>query len=224
MVAILLGPPGVGKGTQGDRLVKALGWQKVATGDLLRAARREGSELGRKAQSYMDAGDLVPDDLIVELVKEKLAGLPADAGVLFDGFPRTVPQAEALDAALPSVDRKVDVVILFEAPADVLHQRISGRRFSPDSGRIYNIYFDPPEEEGVCDEAGTPLVHRDDDQPETVARRLEVYRKQTEPLVEYYEEASAPLLRIDGDQEMQEVQSDLRSALAREVGIEVEGA
>lgn len=224
MVAILLGPPGVGKGTQGDRLVKALGWQKVATGDLLRAARREGSELGRKAQSYMDAGELVPDDLIVELVKEKLAALPADAGVLFDGFPRTVPQAEALDAALPSVDRRVDVVILFEAPADVLHQRISGRRFSPDSGRIYNIYFDPPEEEGVCDEAGTPLVHRDDDQPETVARRLEVYRKQTEPLVEYYEDSAAPLLRIDGDQGMQEVQNDLRSALAREVGIEVEGA
>lgn len=118
----------------------------------------------------------------------------------------------------------MDVVILFEAPADVLHQRISGRRFSPDSGRIYNIYFDPPEEEGVCDEAGTPLVHRDDDQPETVARRLEVYRKQTEPLVEYYEDSAAPLLRIDGDQGMQEVQNDLRSALAREVGIEVEGA
>ena len=224
MVAILLGPPGVGKGTQGDRLVKSLGWQKVATGDLLRAARREGTELGRKAQSYMDAGELVPDDLIVELVKEKLAGLPADAGVLFDGFPRTVPQAEALDAALPSVDRKVDVVILFEAPADVLHQRISGRRFSPDSGRIYNIYFDPPKEEGICDEAGTSLVHRDDDQPETVARRLEVYRKQTEPLVEYYEHSSSPLIRIDGDQEMHEVQSDLRAGLAREVGIEVDGA
>ncbi|TVR65220.1 MAG: adenylate kinase [Gemmatimonadales bacterium] len=221
MVAILLGPPGVGKGTQGDRLVRALGWQKIATGDLLRAARREGTELGRKAQEYMEAGNLVPDELIVELVKEKLAALSPDTGVLFDGFPRTVPQAEALDAALPSVDRKVGVVILFDAPADVLHKRISGRRSSPDSGRVYNIYFDPPKVEGICDETGSALIHRDDDQPETVARRLEVYRKQTQPLVEYYDESQATLLRIDGDQEMSEVQGDLHAALAREAGIEV---
>lgn len=221
MVVILLGPPGVGKGTQGDKLLADLGWEKLATGDLLRAARREGTELGKKAQVYMNAGELVPDELIVAMVEEKLAGLPAETGVLFDGFPRTVPQAEALAQVLPKVDRELDAVVLFEAPDEVLHKRISGRRHSPDSGRIYNVYFDPPQEEGVCDEAGTPLVHREDDKPETVSRRLRVYREQTEPLVAHYQASETPVLVVDGDQEMEEVQAELRQLLGKTLGIEV---
>ncbi len=224
MVVILLGPPGVGKGTQGDKLLEDLQWEKIATGDLLRAARREGTELGKEAQSYMDAGELVPDDVIVAMVEEKLASLPAETGVLFDGFPRTVPQARELARVLPKVDRELDAVILFEAPDQVLQKRISGRRHSPDSGRIYNIYFDPPEEEGICDEAGTALVHRDDDKPETVTRRLRVYREQTEPLVAHYRESETPVLMVDGDQEMDQVQADLRRVLSDTLGVEVSPA
>ena len=213
MVVILLGPPGVGKGTQGAMLAEDLEWDRLATGDLLREARRRGTELGRQAATYMDAGELVPDSLIVAMVRERLEEMPAERGVLFDGFPRTVPQAEALDEVLPQVDRQVDAVVLLEAPDEVLHKRISGRRHSPESGRVYNVYFDPPEEEGICDEAGTPLVHREDDHPETVARRLEVYRELTEPLVDYYEGSDAPVLRIDGDQTMEAVQASVRQTL-----------
>ncbi len=213
MVVVFLGPPGVGKGTQGAMLAEALDWDRLATGDLLREARRRGTELGRQAEEYMDAGELVPDSLIVAMVRERLEAMPARRGVLFDGFPRTLPQAEALDEVLPEVDRKVDAVVLLEAPDEVLHKRISGRRHSPESGRVYNIYFDPPEQEGICDEAGTPLVHREDDHPDTVTRRLEVYRELTEPLVDFYDASPAPVLRIDGNQEMDEVQASIRQAL-----------
>ena len=213
MVVILLGPPGVGKGTQGAMLAEALEWDRLATGDLLREAKRRGTELGRQAATYMDAGELVPDSLIVAMVQERLEAMPARRGVLFDGFPRTEPQAQALDRVLPEVGRQVDAVVLLEAPDEVLHKRISGRRHSPESGRVYNVYFDPPEQEGICDEAGTPLVHREDDHPETVARRLEVYRELTEPLVDYYEASDAPVLRIDGDQTMEAVQASVRQAL-----------
>jgi adenylate kinase len=221
---ILLGPPGVGKGTQGELLMEALGWERIATGDLLRAARREGTELGQKAQEYMDAGELVPDDLIVALVEERLEDLSSDTGVLFDGFPRTVPQAEALSEVLPRVGRELSGVVVFECPDEVLQKRISGRRHSPDSGRVYNVYFDPPETEGICDEAGTPLVHRKDDRPETVARRLEVYKEQTAPLIRHYEKSSTPVLRIDGDQSMDQVQTALRNALDQKLGVEGSGA
>lgn len=213
MVVIFLGPPGVGKGTQGDRLVNRHGWVKIATGDLLRAARREGTPLGKQAQDYMDRGELVPDDLIVAMVRELMEGLEPDTGVLFDGFPRTVPQAVALDEMLPQVGRQVDGILLLEAPEEVLFKRISGRRVSPE-GRTYNIYFDPPREDGVCDVSGSELMHRADDQPETVSRRLQVYHEQTAPLVAYYEGAPPPVLRIQGNQEMSAVESEIEGKLS----------
>jgi adenylate kinase len=223
MVVILLGPPGVGKGTQGARLVDDLGWVRIATGDLLREARRQGSDLGKEAQKYMDAGELVPDHLIVAMVREHLEGMDSDTGVLLDGFPRTVPQAVALDAMLPEVSRRVDGVLLFEADDEVLVKRISGRRSSPE-GRVYNIYFDPPKEEGICDVSGSPLIHREDDRPETVARRLEVYRDQTSPLVSYYDAAPTRVMRIDGDRSMEEVRGSVHEALRQELGVESGGA
>ena len=223
MVVILLGPPGVGKGTQGARLVDEVGWVRIATGDLLRAARREGTELGKRAQAYMDEGELVPDDLIVAMVREHLEKLDAGTTVLFDGFPRTVPQAVALDAMLPEVGRKVDGVLLFEAPDEVLVKRISGRRSSPE-GRVYNVYFDPPKVEGKCDVTGSELIHREDDRPETVERRLEVYRTQTSPLISYYDAAPTRVMRIRGDGEMEEVWAGVTDALAAELGVEVPGA
>lgn len=220
MVVILLGPPGVGKGTQGALLEEALDWERVATGDLLRNAVRQGSELGRKAQRYMEAGDLVPDSLIISLVRELLEGLPDERGVIFDGFPRTLAQAEALDEVLPEVGRRVDGVILLEAPDDVLVKRVSGRRSCPGCGRVYNVHFDPPITEGICDGCGARLEHRKDDAPETVAHRLEVYRELTEPLVAYYDKGDAPVLRVDGDRTVDEVTEEVRRILAAELGVE----
>ncbi|MEX2529729.1 MAG: adenylate kinase [Gemmatimonadota bacterium] len=221
MVVILLGPPGVGKGTQGAILAKDTGWERIATGDLLRAARRQGTELGTQARGYMDAGELVPDDLIVALVKERLEALDPNRGVILDGFPRTVPQAEALDRVLPEVSRRVDGVVLLQAPADVLVKRVAGRRTCPDCGRVYNVHFEPPAREGVCDACGSELTHRSDDQEETVARRLEVYEELTEPLVEHYRGTSAEVLAIDGDRPVDEVQERIRTGLRTQLGAEV---
>ena len=220
MVIVLLGPPGVGKGTQGALLAEAFGWERIATGDVLRAARREGTELGRKAQAFMDAGDLVPDDLIVAMVRERLEELPVDRGVIFDGFPRTVPQARELDAMLPELGRGIDGVVLLEAPEDVLVKRVSGRRSCPQCGRVFNVHFDPPVEERVCDECGARLVHRSDDEPDTVRRRLEVYKEQTEPLVEHYEGGAAPVLRVDGDGTLEAVRLSITAALAERLDVE----
>jgi adenylate kinase len=219
MVVILLGPPGVGKGTQGVLLAEALGWERLVTGDLLRAARREGTELGREAQAYMDAGDLVPDDLIVELVRQSLLGLGRETGVIFDGFPRTVPQAEALEEVVSEVGRRVDAVVVLEAPDDVLVKRIAGRRSCPDCGRVYNVHFDPPKREGICDECGARLDHREDDTPETVGHRLEVYRSQTRPLVAQYESGPAPVLRIDGEGAPDDVREAVWKAVAAELEV-----
>ncbi len=213
MVVILLGPPGVGKGTQGVRLSEELGWERISTGDLLRDARREGTPLGRRAQEYMDAGELVPDGLILDLVRETLGGLPEEQGIIFDGFPRTLAQAEALDGVLPEVGRQVDRVVVLEAPDEVLVRRISGRRMSP-AGYVYNVYFNPPRVPGRCDHTGEELEHRPDDKEETVRRRLEVYRAQTEPLVRFYEERPARVVRVDGDREMQQVLADVLDAVS----------
>jgi len=212
MVIVLLGPPGVGKGTQAVRLAEELYAAHVSTGDLLRAARREGTELGRKAQAFMDAGELVPDDLILDLVREHLGGIESDTSVLFDGFPRTTAQADGLGKVLTDVGRQVDGVVLFEAPDETLVKRLSGRRSCPDCGAVYNVYYNPPGAEDTCDRCGAALVHRADDAPETVGRRLEVYREQTAPLVSYYESESAPLVRLQADRPVDEVYADFRAS------------
>ena len=214
MVVILLGPPGVGKGTQGTRLAEATGAKHVATGDLLRAARREGTVLGKKAQAFMDKGELVPDQLIVDLVAEVVGQLDRQAGLVFDGFPRTVPQAEALERLLASAGRKVDAVLVLEADDEVLVKRMSGRRSCPKCAAVYNIHFSPPQRDGMCDKCGSALVQRADDNPTTVRHRLDVYRQETAPLVRHYETAGAPVRRVDSDRPLDDVQQAIRAALA----------
>ena len=213
MNVILLGPPGVGKGTQGVLLAEGKSWKHIATGDILRANRREGTPLGQEAQQYMDAGELVPDELIVAMVKETLAAMPAEQGVVFDGFPRTVPQAEALDLALDQLARKVDRVVVLEADDEVLVKRIAGRRSCPDCGSVFNIYANAPAEEGLCDKCKASLVHRADDNPETVQNRLDVYKAQTEPLIRFYEGREGVVARIPGEGGVDEIQQGIRVAL-----------
>ena len=210
-VVILLGSPGVGKGTQGVRLGRELGWAHVSTGDLLRAAVRAGTTLGLEARRYMDAGELVPDGVIIDLVREHLGNMEPDRGVVFDGFPRTVAQARALDEAVAADGRAVNAVALLEAPESVLFRRISGRRSSP-GGRVYNIYFDPPRNEGFCDDTGEPLIHRADDRPETVRTRLAVYQEATAPLVDHYESRGL-LVRVDAHGSIEGVYAALRAAV-----------
>lgn len=213
MIVVLLGAPGVGKGTQAVRLAAELGAAHVSTGDLLRAARRDGTPLGRKAQAYMDAGELVPDSLVLELVREHLAGVPQGQPVVFDGFPRTIAQARGLREVLADLGRAVDRVVLFEAPENTLVERLSGRRSCPVCGAVYNVHFGPPRVEGKCDRCGAALVHRSDDEPETVRRRLAVYEEQTAPLVSFYRNAGAPLDRIRADRPVDEVYADFRATL-----------
>ena len=213
MVVVLLGPPGVGKGTQALRLVDELSAAHVSTGDLLRDARREGTELGKIAQGFMDRGELVPDELILDLVKEHLAGFDSSTDLMFDGFPRTTDQATGLDGVLEASGRKVDSVVLFEAPDDVLTKRLSGRRSCPGCGAVFNVYFSPPTVEGVCDRCGNALVHRADDEPDTVQRRLQVYLDQTAPLIMFYEEHPATMTSIAADRDVDQVYREFRSAV-----------
>ena len=213
MNVILLGPPGVGKGTQGVLLAEAKDWKHMATGDILRAHRKEGTELGREAQKYMDAGELVPDELIVAMVKDTLEDLPEGKGVVFDGFPRTVPQAEALDGVMEELGRQIDRVVVLEADDEILVKRIAGRRSCPECGAVYNVYFNPPAEDETCDKCGNELVHRPDDNPETVRNRLEVYKEQTEPLIRFYGGREGVLVRIPGEGSVDEIQTNIREAL-----------
>jgi adenylate kinase len=161
----------------------------------------------------MDAGELVPDELIVAMVKDTLAGLPEGTGVVFDGFPRTVPQAEALDGALAELGRKVDRVVVLEADDEVLVKRIAGRRSCPDCGSVFNVYANAPEVEGVCDKCGAALVHRPDDNPETVQNRLDVYKAQTEPLIRFYQGREGVMARIPGEGGVEEIQDGIVAAL-----------
>lgn len=208
---ILLGPPGAGKGTQAARLRSDFDLPYVATGDLLREHRREQSELGQQAQEYMDRGDLVPDDLVIAMILEKVEAEGED-GFLLDGFPRTVRQADALAEALEERGRKVTAALLIDVADDEVVRRLSGRRVCP-KGHTYHVEFDPPRQEGVCDQDGEPLAQRDDDKPETIEKRLSVYHDQTEPLVEYYEERGM-LRRFDGTRSPTEVHDHVRATLA----------
>ena len=213
MYLILLGPPGVGKGTQGVLLADTTGWERVVTGDLLRAAKDAGTPLGHQAQQYMTAGDLVPDHLIIKMVEEKLTTLPAETGVIFDGFPRTEAQASAFQMMLQPLGRTIDGVVVLEASDEVLTERISGRRSCPSCGSVYNTVLAPPQREGVCDNDGTPLFHRADDHPDTVQNRLNVYLRETEPLIAYYEGSKAIVYHVPSDGGVDEVQGEVRRAL-----------
>jgi adenylate kinase len=210
---ILLGPPGAGKGTQAERLVEDFDLPYFATGDILRAAVKEGSELGQEAKSYMDRGDLVPDELICRVIMERIDTPEAADGFLLDGFPRTVRQADVLDEALERRGRELTAALLIDVSDDEVIRRLSGRRICVENGHLYHIEFDPPKKEGICDQDGSPLVQRDDDKPETVRHRLKVYHEQTQPLVERYE-AQNLLRRFDGARPPGEVHDHIRATLA----------
>jgi len=209
---ILLGPPGSGKGTQGERLQEDLRLPYYATGDILRAAVREGTEVGTEAKEYMERGDLVPDDVIVGVIGERIDKKEAEDGFILDGFPRTEPQAEALDAKLGELRREVSAAVLFDVSDDEVVRRLGGRRTCPN-GHIFHVESDPPEKEGVCDVCGEPLETRDDDRPEVIRNRLDQYHAKTEPLIAYYEDRGL-LKRVDGSQAADEVSIRIRALLA----------
>jgi adenylate kinase len=210
---VLLGPPGSGKGTQGERLNEDLRLPYYATGDILRAAVREETELGREAKEYMDRGDLVPDQVIVGVIAERIDSSEALDGFILDGFPRTTPQAEALDAKLAELGRGVSAVLLIDVSDDEVVRRLGGRRTCEASGHVFHVEFEPPQQEGICDIDGSPLIVRDDDKPEVIRKRLATYHEKTEPLVSYYDSRSV-LRRIEGEAAPEEVAEQVRRTLA----------
>jgi adenylate kinase len=210
---VLLGPPGAGKGTQADRLRKDFDLPYYSTGIILRDAVDRETELGRKAKEYMDAGELVPDELMNGVIAERLESGEADEGFLLDGFPRTIGQAEMLDETLIRLGRSLNAALLIEAPDDEVVRRLSGRRTCAKGGHVYHVEFDPPKNEGVCDQDGSQLIQRADDKPETVRKRLSVYHEQTEPLIEWYEDKGL-LRRFDGRRSPDEVHDRIRATLA----------
>jgi adenylate kinase len=209
---ILLGPPGAGKGTQADKLTEDFGLPYYATGNILREAVANGTELGKQAREFMDRGELVPDEVIIGVILEALQTAEAANGFLLDGFPRTVPQADALGEALAKVGRGISAVLLVDVPDDEVVKRLSGRRVSK-TGKVYHVELDPPKAEGRCDVDGSELIQREDDKPETIRKRLAVYHDQTEPLVDYYEERDL-LRRFDGTRTPTEVHDHIRATVA----------
>ncbi|MDP3388022.1 MAG: adenylate kinase [Eubacteriales bacterium] len=212
MRLMLLGPPGAGKGTQAESISREFDIPHISTGDIFRENIKQGTELGRKAQSYMNQGLLVPDDLVVDLVKDRLLKEDCVKGFLLDGFPRTIPQADALDAELSKMERKLDRAINIQVKKEVLIERAVGRRVCKSCGAAFHIKFKPSEIDGVCDRCGGELQQRKDDLEETVIKRIEVYLEQTEPLIEYYSQKGI-LMNIDGEQEIQTVFEDIITGL-----------
>jgi adenylate kinase len=208
---ILLGPPGAGKGTQAARLSDDFALPYIGTGDLLREHRREQTELGRQAEEFMAAGHLVPDDLVIAMILEKIAD-EGDDGFLLDGFPRTIGQADALGDEMEKRGRRLTAALLIEAPDEVVVERLSGRR-QCSNGHLYHVSFDPPKHDNMCDQCGRPLVQRDDDRPEAIRERLEVYHELTEPLKDYYDDRGL-LRRFDGTRDKVEVHDHIRATLA----------
>lgn len=204
MKIIMLGAPGAGKGTQAKKIAEKYSIPHISTGDIFRANIKNGTELGKKAKTYMDQGLLVPDELVVDLVVDRVSQADAQNGYVLDGFPRTIPQAEALDEALKAINDKVDYAIDVDVPDENIINRMSGRRACTACGGTYHIKYNPAKTEGICDTCGGELVLRDDDKPETVKKRLDVYHQQTQPLIEYYNKKNI-LKEVDGTQDMAEV-------------------
>ncbi|TMU83338.1 adenylate kinase [Bacillus sp. BHET2] len=212
MNIVLMGLPGAGKGTQAEKIVDKYGIPHISTGDMFRAAIKEGTELGLKAKSFMDNGDLVPDKVTIGIVRERLSKEDCEKGFLLDGFPRTVAQAEALENILADLGKKMHYVMNINVDKDILMERLTGRRICKECGATYHLVFNPPTEEGVCDRCGGELYQRADDNEETVQNRLDVNIKQTQPLLAYYEEKGY-LKNIDGQQDIHRVFDDIDELL-----------
>lgn len=221
MRIVLLGAPGSGKGTQGKRLVERYGIPQISTGDLLRSAVAAGSELGREAKSYMDAGQLVPDEVVLGMIRERLAQADAATGFILDGFPRNRAQAEALDGVLGDLGQPLDVALLIDVEIDTLKKRLLGRLTCTSCGAVFNAYTNPPKTEGVCDYCGGELQHRTDDNEETITARLDVYDAQTKPLIDYYADRGE-LIRVSGlgeiDRIFNTIVTDIDARLGRSAG------
>lgn len=212
MRIIMLGAPGAGKGTQAKMIADQYGIPHISTGDIFRSNIKNGTELGKKAKTYMDQGQLVPDELTCDLVVDRIAKDDAKNGYVLDGFPRTIPQAEALKAALAKRGEKIDFAIDIEVPDENIVTRMSGRRACTSCGATYHVQYNPPKKEGICDVCGKELVLRDDDKPETVRKRLEVYHSQTQPLIDYYKKDGV-LAEVDGTQEISTIFSQIQKLL-----------
>ncbi len=209
---ILMGLPGAGKGTQADKIVEKYKIPHISTGDMFRAAIKDGTKLGLEAKSVMDAGNLVPDEVTIGIVRERLSKEDCKKGFLLDGFPRTVAQAEALEEMLTNLKKKIDYVIYVDVPKDELFERLTGRWVSPTSGASYHVKFNPPKVEGICDKDGSKLIQRDDDRPETVANRLEVNIEQAQPLIDFYSQKGY-LEKINGNQDISLVFAEIEKLL-----------
>ena len=212
MKIIMLGAPGAGKGTQAKMIAEKFNIPHISTGDIFRANIKNGTELGKKAKEYMDKGQLVPDELTVEILLDRVAADDCKNGYVLDGFPRTIPQADVLDKELTKLGDKVDFAINVDVPDENIVRRMSGRRACLKCGATYHIEHIPPKKEGICDKCGSELVQRDDDKPETVQNRLSVYHEQTQPLIDYYNKKNI-LKSVDGTKDMQEVFSDIVNIL-----------
>ncbi len=210
---ILLGPPGSGKGTQGERLQEDFRLPYYATGDILRTAVAEGTELGQTAKEYMDRGDLVPDEVIIGVIAERVESAEAADGFILDGFPRTVGQADALGEEMEGLGRGITAAVLIDVSDEEVIRRLGGRRTCAKNGHIFHVDFDPPKNEGVCDICGARLIVRDDDKPDVIRHRLETYDEKTKPLIAFYEERGV-LKRVDGSIEPDEVSNRIRALLA----------
>lgn len=214
MRIVLMGPPGAGKGTQAKRLVERFGMDHLSSGDILRAERASGSKLGRQLAGYMDAGKLVPDEIVVEIMAKAIADGNAQRGLLLDGFPRTVMQAQALDRQLERAGKPLEVVVVITASPGAIVERITGRRSCPKCGKAYHVKFIPPDRKGLCDSCGAKLVQRDDDTEPVVSKRLDAYIAQTRPVIEYYRRrGKLKMVEVDGDKPPDDVTADLVEAL-----------
>jgi len=214
-----MGPPGAGKGTQAELLSDWLGVPAISSGDLFREAMEQGTALGEQAKSYVERGVYVPDEITIGMVQERLAAEDCAQGVILDGFPRTVAQAEALKEILAEMGRGIDVVALIEVPTERLIRRLSGRHSCPQCGAVYHVEFDPERVRGVCDNCGGLLRRREDDSPGLHERRINAYREQTQPVIEHYRRCGV-LVEIDGDRPVEIVQADLRAAVGEAIGEE----